>query len=114
MEITLSTGKKVTLRQKKGQHHFIERNLLAACAGEGGQNIGGMALSVAVQTIVSIEAIDGEKVDTPTNLAGVYEFMDQFTYQEWNELEMKSISKEDQEKIEAAKNLLNSPGSVTE
>lgn len=111
-EITLSTGKKVTLREKKGQHHFIERRLLATCMGEGGQNIGGVLSTVTIQTVVGIAAVDGNKINIPENLAGVYEVMNEFTYDEWNELETKNLPKEAQEKLaEMAKNSLSSPGS---
>ncbi|MCP1306484.1 hypothetical protein [Paenibacillus tyrfis] len=114
-EITLSTGKKVGLREKKGQHHFIERRLLASSIGEGGQNLGSIMSTVAVTTIVSIESIDGEKVKTPDDLTGIYELMDNFTYDEWNELEKKSLPADTQKKLdEAAKNLQNSDGSDNE
>jgi hypothetical protein len=111
-EITLSTGKKVTPREKKGQHHFIERRLLASCMSEGGQNIGGVMSTVTIQTVVGIAAVDGSKVDIPQNLAGVYELMNEFTYDEWNELETKMLPKAAQDKLaELAKNSQSSPGS---
>jgi hypothetical protein len=110
-EFVLSTGKKVTLREKKGQHHFIERRLLATSIGEGGQNLGGLMSTVTIQTIVAIEAIDGSPVKTPEDLAGIYELMDNFTYEEWAELEKKSLPADVQKKIdEAAKNSQTSPG----
>ncbi|MGF9909488.1 hypothetical protein [Brevibacillus porteri] len=115
MTITLSTGKKVTQREKRGQHNFIERKLLATCMGEGGQNIGGALSAVSIRTIIGIEAVDGEAVTIPSDLAGVFEVMDKFGYEEWNELESKMLPKETQEQLAAAaKNLANSPGSETE
>lgn len=114
-EIVLSTGKKVGLREKKGQHHFIERRLLATSIGEGGQNIGGLMSTVTIQTIVAIESIDDEKVKTPNDLSGIYELMDNFTYDEWAELEKKALPADVQKKLdEAAKNSQTSVGSVTE
>lgn len=113
-EITLSTGKKVTLREKKGQHHLIERRLLAASMADGGQNLGGALSMVTIQTVVSVESVDGDKVKIPENLAGIYELMDNFTYDEWNELETKNLPKAMQDKLaELAKNLPASPGSET-
>ncbi|OXM84607.1 hypothetical protein [Paenibacillus rigui] len=113
MEITLSTGKRVGVREKKGQHHFIERRLMATSMGEGGQNLGAFMGIVTIAAIVSIESIDGEKVSTPVNESEIYELMDRFTYEEWAEFEMKIRTPEDKTKLEeAAKNLLNSPGSA--
>lgn len=113
-EVTLSTGKKVGLREKKGQHHFIERRLLATTIGDGGQNIGSLMSTVTIQTIVAVESIEGEKVKTPEDLKGIYELMDNFSYEEWAELEKKALPAEVQKKLdEAAKNLQNSPGSET-
>jgi hypothetical protein len=104
-EITLSTGKKVIVREKRGQDHFIERRLLANCSGEGGANFGGMQLTVTIQTMIGITSVDGEEVKTPEDLAGIFEFMDKFTYDEWNELEKQRLPKDLQEKLEkAAKN----------
>lgn len=115
MTITLSTGKKVTQREKRGQHHFIERKLLATCMGEGGQNIGGALSAVTIQTIIGIGAIDGESINPPADLSGVFEVMDKFSYEEWAELESKMLPRETQEQLAAAaKNLANSPGSETE
>jgi hypothetical protein len=113
-EITLSTGKKVAQREKKGQHHFIERSLLANCMKEGGQNLGGIMSTVTIQTVVGIQSVDGMPVKIPEKLAEVFELMDNFTYEEWAELETKSLPKEAQAKLEeAAKNLQTSPGSET-
>jgi hypothetical protein len=112
--ITLSTGKVITRRKKKGQHHFMERALLAACMTEGGQNIGGVLSTLAIQNIFSIGAIDEEEIKPPQNLSDVYEIMDKFEYEEWAELEKALLPKEAQEKLEAmAKNSPNSPGSAT-
>ncbi|WP_027416208.1 hypothetical protein [Aneurinibacillus terranovensis] len=113
-EITLSTGKKVVMREKRGQHHFIERALLAICIKEGGQNIGGILSTVAIQTVVGLASVDGEAIVTPSDLAGVYGVMDHFTYEEWTELEKEALPKEAKEKLdEAAKNLQTPPGSAT-
>lgn len=113
-EITLSTGKKVTLREKKGQHHLIERRLLAACMDDGGQNLGGALSMVTIQTVVSVGAINGDRVKIPDNLADIYELMDNFTYEEWNELETKNLPKAMQDKLaEMAKNSPASLGSET-
>ncbi|MDR6883021.1 hypothetical protein [Bacillus sp. 3255] len=112
-EIILSTGKKVGLRQKKGQHHFIERRLLATTMGDGGSNLGGLMSTVTIQTIVAIESIEGENVKTPEDSAGIFELMDRFDYEEWSELEKKSMPAEVQKKLdEAAKNSQTNPGSA--
>jgi hypothetical protein len=114
-EITLSTGKKIGIRQKKGQHHFIERKLLATCGGEGGQNMGGIMSTIAIQTIVGIESIDGKEVNVPHDEAGIFELMDQFTYEEWDELERNSLPANLKKKIEeSAKNSQTSTGSDNE
>lgn len=115
MEITLSTGKKVTLREKKGQHRFIEKRLMATCMGEGGQNLGGVMTALTISSIVSIEAINGEKVSIPTDISQIFELMSNFEYDEWNEFELKSAPKEVQDKLEElAKNSQPSPGFGTE
>jgi hypothetical protein len=113
--ITLSTGKVITKRQKKGQHHFMERALLAACMTEGGQNIGGVMSTMTIQNIFSIGAINGQEIKPPKNLSDVYEIMSEFEYDEWAEFEKLVLPKEIQEKLDAAaKNSPNSPGSETE
>lgn len=113
--ITLSTGKVITKRVKKGQHHFMERALLAACMSEGGQNIGGVMSTMTVQNIFSIGTIDGEEIKPPKDLGDVYEIMDNFTYDEWAEFEKLVLPKEVQEKLDAAaKNSPNSLGLKTE
>lgn len=113
--VKLSTGKEITLRQKKGQHKFIEKRLLATCMGEGGQNLGGILTSMTIAAIVSIEAIDGEKVTIPTNIGEVFELMSNFEYDEWDEFEMKLAPAAVQAKLEElAKNSQASPGSETE
>ncbi|KKX52564.1 MULTISPECIES: hypothetical protein [Brevibacillus] len=113
--VTLSTGKTITLRQKKGQHRFIEKRLLATCMGDGGQNLGGLLSVMTISAIVSIEAIDGEAVSIPTNLGEVFELMANFEYDEWEEFERKAAPREVQEKLEElAKNSQPSPGSGTE
>ncbi|UED70695.1 hypothetical protein [Brevibacillus sp. HD3.3A] len=114
MEITLSTGKKVTLREKKGQHNFIERKLQALTFGDSGANLGSVLATVTISTIVAIETVNGQAVDIPKNEAEVFELMDNFTYDEWNELEGKTAPKAVREKLEeAAKNSQKPPGSVT-
>lgn len=111
MEIILTTGKKVNLREKKGQHHFVERKLLAACLSDGGQNIGGILSTVTIQAVVCISAVDGTEVKIPTTLADVFEVMNHFTYEEWNEFETSSLPKGVKEKLEeAAKNSHASSG----
>jgi len=114
-EIVLSTGKKIGLREKKGQHHFIERRLLATCGGEGGQNVGGVMSSLAIQAIVRIDTIDGNKVSIPEDEAGIFVLMDNFTYEEWDEFERLTLPQNLKVSIEqAAKNLPTSLGSETE
>lgn len=113
--ITLSTGKVITKRVKKGQHHFMERALLAACMTEGGQNIGGVMSTMTVQNIFSIGAINGQEIKPPANLSDVYEIMAEFEYDEWAEFEKLVLPKEVQEKLDAAaKNSPNSLGLKTE
>ncbi|QDX91068.1 hypothetical protein EEL32_00190 (plasmid) [Brevibacillus laterosporus] len=115
MEKVLSTGKKITLRKKKGPHHFIERNLLSTVQGEGGANLGGITLTILVKAVVAIESVDGEKVKIPEDLTGLLEFMASFEYEEWDEVEKVVLTPEEKAKLEeAAKNSLNSPGSETE
>lgn len=115
MEITLSTGKKVTLREKKGQHALIERKLQATILNDSGVNMGSVLSTMTFSSIVSIAAIDGQDVNVPTSEAEVYELMSNFTYDEWIELEGKTAPKEVQEKLDKlAKNSPNSPGSETE
>jgi hypothetical protein len=115
--ITLSTGKVIGIREKKGQHRLIE-NKLTSMFSSGGinsdntLNIGSALSIVTVQTLVSIETIDGKAVSIPTNEAEAYELMDNFGYDEWTELEKAVTSKDDQAKIdELAKNSQTSTGS---
>lgn len=113
--IELSTGKKIGIRDKKGQHHFIERKLISNCIGSGGSNVGGYMTNIAIQNIVAIESIDGEEIKTPENLAEIFELMNKFDYKEWDEFETANLSEEDKEKLDKlAKNLQASPGSETE
>jgi hypothetical protein len=88
---------------------------MAATMGDGGNNIGGVMGAVTVSAIVSIDMIDGEKITTPTNEAGIYELMDMFAYEEWGEFEQKLRTPEESKKLEeAAKNLQTSLGSEEE
>ncbi|MBM7106896.1 hypothetical protein [Brevibacillus laterosporus] len=115
MEKVLSTGKKITLRKKKGQHHFIERNLLSTVQGDGGTNLGGITLTILVKAVVAVESINGENVEIPENITGLLEFMASFEYEEWDELERVVLTPEEKAKLEeAAKNLQESPGSEKE
>jgi len=100
LEIILSTGKKIELREKKGQHHFIERKLLASSMDEGGHNIGGVMSTLTVQNIISVDAVNGEKVDVPQNLAEIFEVMDKFTYEEWAEFEKENMPRSVKDKLE--------------
>ena len=112
-EVILSTGKKIIIRQRKGQHHIVENRLLSACAApksDDGLNIGDFMMSSEISTAVAIEEIDGVKVKIPKNLAKVYELADRFTYDEWTELKVAiQPKKEEVEKL--AKNLQTSIGS---
>lgn len=99
-EITLSTGKKIVLREKKGQHHMIERKLLSMTLGDSGTNLGSMWSAVTIGNIVSIESVDGEVVKTPENIAEIYELMNIFTYEEWTEFESLASSQEIKDKLE--------------
>ncbi|MCR8939748.1 hypothetical protein O0555_20835 [Brevibacillus laterosporus] len=115
MEYTLSTGKKIVIRKKKGPHHFIERKLLSVVQGDGGANLGGVILTVLVKAVVGIESVNGEKVEIPENLTGILEFMASFEYEEWEEVERVVLTPEEKAKLEeAAKNLQESPGSEKE
>ncbi len=115
-EVVLSTGKKVIIRQKKGQHHIVENRLLSACAvsnSDIGLNIGDYMMSSEISTAVAIEEIDGISVKIPQTLAEVYELADKFTYDEWTELKLAiQPKKEEIEKL--AKNLQSSIGSDKE
>ncbi|MGG1441412.1 hypothetical protein ABE354_05005 [Brevibacillus laterosporus] len=115
MEYTLSTGKKIIFRRKRGPHHYIERNLLSTVQGQGGANLGGISLTVLVKAVVGIESVGGVKIEVPDNIAGLLEFMDHFEYDEWEEVESLILTPEEKQKFEeAAKNLLESPGSEAE
>ena len=70
-EIVLSTGKKITKRERRGQHHIVENRLLSACSvkGEGtGVNIGELVLARDIKKAVAIAEIDGVKQKIPTSL----------------------------------------------
>lgn len=111
-EIKLSTGKIVTIKERKGQHHIIENRLLSACAVSnvnGGINIGDLILASEIKTIIAIEYIDDKKMKIPSNMSEAYEMMDNFTYDEWDELKFAMQSKK--KLIEqVAKNLQTSTG----
>lgn len=111
-EIKLSTGKVITLRERKGQHHIIENRLLSACAvsnTNGGINIGDLILASEIKTIIAIEYINGKKVKIPSTIGEAYELTNDFTYDEWDELKLAIQPKK--EVIEqAAKNLQTSAG----
>ncbi|AIG27418.1 hypothetical protein EGH10_20945 [Brevibacillus laterosporus] len=115
MEYALSTGKKIIFRKKKGPHHLIERNLLSAVQGQGGANFGGLSLSILVKAVVGIESVGGVKIEVPDDIVGLLEFMDHFEYDEWDEVESLILTPQEKQKFEeAAKNLLESPGSEVE
>lgn len=119
-EIVLKTGKKIGIRQKNGQYHFIESRLTAACSPrmrneeDMGVNFGDMLIATEISAICSIESIDGEKIRMPMDLKDVFELMNRFTYEEWT-LFKTALNSEQKEAIEeAAKNLQASIGSATE
>ncbi|MEY8322114.1 hypothetical protein AAK894_13765 [Lachnospiraceae bacterium 46-61] len=111
-EMILSTGKKVTKRQRRGQHHIVENRLLSACSvkGEGtGVNIGDLVLASDIKTAVAIGEIDGVKQKIPSSLSEVYELAGEFTYEEWEELTLE-LQKDKKEIEQKAKNLQISTG----
>lgn len=111
-EMILSTGKKITKRERRGQHHIVENRLLSACSvkGEGtGVNIGDLVLASDIKTAVAIAEIDGIKQKIPTSLSEVYELANEFTYEEWEEL-MLELQKDKKEIEQKAKNLQISTG----
>ncbi len=115
-EIILSTGKKITKRERRGQHHIVENRLLSACSvkGEGtGVNIGDLVLASDIKTAVAIAEIDGVKQKIPTSLSEVYELASEFTYEEWEELTLE-LQKDKKEIEQKAKNLQISTGSGKE
>lgn len=115
-EIVLSTGKKITKRERRGQHHIVENRLLSACSvkGEGtGVNIGDLVLASDIKTAVAIAEIDGVKQKIPTSLSEVYELASEFTYEEWEELTLE-LQKDKKEIEQKAKNLQISTGSGKE
>ena len=115
-EIVLSTGKKITKRERRGQHHIVENRLLSACSvkGEGtGVNIGDLVLASDIKTAVAIAEIDGVKQKIPTSLSEVYELASDFTYEEWEELTLE-LQKDKREIEQKAKNLQISTGSGKE
>lgn len=112
-EIKLSTGKVITLRERKGQHHIIENRLLSTCAvsnTNGGINIGDLILASEIKMVIGIESIDGKKVKIPSNISEVYELMNDFTYDEWDELKLGMHPKKEMLEQEA-KNLQTGTGS---
>lgn len=111
-EIILSTGKKITKRERRGQHHIVENRLLSACSvkGEGtGVNIGDLVLASDIKTAVAIAEIDGVKQKIPSSLSEVYELASEFTYEEWEELTLE-LQKDKKEIEQKAKNLQISTG----
>ena len=115
-EIVLSTRKKITKRALKGQHHIIEQRLLSICGmvnKEYGFTLGDLGLQSDVRTMVLVETVDGNKTKIPSSIAEVYEFLNQFEYDEWDELKFK-LFKDNAEVKEQAKKLLNSIGSDNE
>lgn len=111
-EIILSTGKKVTKRERRGQHHIVENRLLSACSVKGdgtGINIGDMILASDIKAAVMIAEIDGVKQKIPTSLSEVYELAGEFSYEEWEEI-LISLQKDKKEIEEKAKNLQTSTG----
>ena len=115
-EIVLSTGKKITKRERRGQHQIVENRLLSACSvkGEGtGVNIGDLVLASDIKTAVAIAEIDGVKQKIPTSLSEVYELASEFTYEEWEELTLE-LQKDKREIEQKAKNLQISTGSGKE
>lgn len=111
-EIVLSTGKRIEIRERKGQHHILEGKLLAACAEpmQGNMpNVGDLILMSEIKVAMSIKSIDGEAVKIPMKLADVFDLADRFQYEEWDELKLAIQPK--QELIEAAaKNLQENSG----
>ena len=115
-EIVLSTGKKITKTERRGQPHIVENRLLSACSvnGEGtGVNIGDLVLASDIKTAVAIAEIDGVKQKIPTSLSEVYELASEFTYEEWEELTLE-LQKDKREIEQKAKNLQISTGSGKE
>ena len=115
MEIVLSSGKKIAVREKTGQFHLIEGRLLTSCApGTGANVIGAQLVSTDISTVCSIAAINGKEVKIPESLADMYDIMSGFEYDEYSELKL-ALRKSEAEKIEAmAKKLQSNPGSVQE
>ena len=115
-EIVLSTGKKVTKRERRGQHHIVESRLLSACSikGDGtGVTVGDLILASDIKAAVAIGEIDGVKHKIPASLSEVYELAGEFTYEEWEELKIE-LQKDKKEMEEKAKNLQASIGSDSE
>ena len=111
-EIVLSTGKKITKRERRGQHHIVENRLLSACSMKGdgtGVNIGDLILASDIKTAVAIGEIDGVKQKIPSSLSEVYELAGEFTYEEWEELTLE-LQKNKKEMEQQAKNLQVSTG----
>lgn len=115
-QVTLSTGKVVLIRERKGQHHIIESRLLSSCAqpsGENGINIGELILANEIKTAVAIEEVDDRKLKIPSSLADVFELANLFSYEEWDELKEALQMKRDEMEA-AAKNLQASAGFAKE
>ncbi len=115
MEIVLSSGKKITVREKTGQFHLIEGRLLTCCApGEGTNVIGAQILSSDISTICGIETINGKEIKVPESLADMYETMALFNYDEFLEYKLKVRQGEADKIKNMAKKLQNNLGSETE
>lgn len=111
-EVRLSSGRIVTLRERKGQHHIIESRLLSTCAisnNGAGVNIGDLILASEIKLAISIEEIDGKRIKMPSNLSDVIELANKFTYDEWDEIKL-AIQPKKELVEEAAKNLQTSTG----
>lgn len=115
MEITLSTGKKISTREKTGQFHLIEGRLLTSCAPNDGYNIvGTQVIAGEINIICSIAKIDGKEVKVPETLSDMYEIMAGFSYEEITELKLKLREKEAANIKEMAKKLQANLGSEAE
>lgn len=111
-EIVLTNGKKVKLRELKGQHHIVESRLLSVCsenASNDGVNIGDLILASDIKLAIAIEEIDGKRIKIPKKLSEVMELANEFSYDDWSELKLAIQPKK--ELIEAtAKNLQKNSG----
>lgn len=113
MEITLSTGKKVVLRDGlTGAHQLVASKILSAISlSSGTMNAGDMMLLGQIRTAQLVQRVDGQEVKLPTDEKDLMEILSLFNESELTELVQKTAKRQPTE--EESKNSQPSPGSET-